>query len=443
MRSRLLRRTWTRTVDEWRPHAITHGAPVYPLLVLLGLNTVDELDRSAFAVLLPDIRDHFGLTDAAALGLVAATTIAVLLVEIPLSFYADRHNRVRIAAIGAALWTVFSVGTGAAVSVAMLTAMRIGAGGGRSVVVPTHSSLLSDYYSPHARLKVFAAHRQASSIGQVAGPLLAGGLAAWFGWRTPFFVFAVPTVVFIVLATRLQEPARGAHEVTPAGRGDAAEPHLGVIATMRLLGGVRTIRRIWLAAPFLGVALFGVANLLALIYEDVFGLTAAQRGLIAGGVEPLQIIGVFLGVPVVARLTAGRPGFLLQFVAAVAAVDGLLLVLLAFSPHVALAIGVHAFVAASIGMLAPAFMALVSLLAPPRVRSAAFATMSVFAIPGIALFLPLIGAVSDALGVQLSMLVMVPISLGAGLILASARALVADDIASARADALERAVVPV
>ena len=83
--------------DEWRPSAITLGAPVFPLAVLFGLNAVDELDRSAFAVLLPDIRDHFGLSDAAALALVAATTIAVLLVEIPLSFAADRRSRVRMA----------------------------------------------------------------------------------------------------------------------------------------------------------------------------------------------------------------------------------------------------------------------------------------------------------------------------------------------------------
>lgn len=113
--------------DEWRLSAITLGAPAFPLAVLFGLNAVDELDRTAFAVLLPDIRDHFALSDAGALALVAASTIAVLFVEVPLSFYCDRRNRVRIATTGAVLWALFSVGTGLAVSVAMLVAMRIGA----------------------------------------------------------------------------------------------------------------------------------------------------------------------------------------------------------------------------------------------------------------------------------------------------------------------------
>ena len=235
-------------MDEWRPSAVTLGAPAFPLIVLFGLNAVDELDRTAFAVLLPDIRDHFGLSDAGALALVAVSTIAVLVIEVPLSFYCDRRNRVRIAATGAALWALFSVGTGLAVSVVMLILMRIGSGGGRAVVTPTHSSLLSDYYEPAARVKVFSAHRQANSVGQILGPLLGGLLAYWLGWRSPFLLFAIPTAIFVVLALRLREPVRGAHERRAAGADEAAaaieEPHEPVWATMKILAGVRSIRRV-------------------------------------------------------------------------------------------------------------------------------------------------------------------------------------------------------
>lgn len=418
------------------------GAPAFPLMVLFGLNAVDELDRTAFAVLLPDIRDHFSMTDGGALLLVAASTIAVIFIEVPLSFYCDRRNRVRIATTGAALWAAFSVGTGLALTVGMLLAMRIGAGGGRAVVNPTHSSLLSDYYEPAARVKVFSLHRMGNSVGQMLGPLAGGGLAYLFGWRTPFILFAVPTAIFVLMSLRLREPVRGRHERRAAGaseeHADIEEAHETVRDTMRTLSRVRTMRRIWSAVPFLGIALFGIPNLLSLIYEDVFGLNAAQRGMVAAGVEPLQIAGVFLGMPLVARIAAQRPQFLLRFVGIVGVVDGVLLVLLAYSPHLWVAIGVHAVLAASIGTLAPAFFALVSMVAPPRVRSASFSTMSVFAIPGIAVFLPLIGFVSDAWGIQASMVVMVPVSLAAGFLLASASRFVPADIAAARAESLAR-----
>jgi hypothetical protein len=99
-----------------------------------------------------------------------------------------------------------------------------------------------------------------------------------------------------------------------------------------------------------------VPSLLSLIYEDVFGLGPAQRGAVAAGVEPLQIVGVLLAMPAVARISEKRPDFLLRFVAAIDVVDGTLLVALAYAPHVVVAIAAHALLAASIGTLAPAFL---------------------------------------------------------------------------------------
>jgi hypothetical protein len=63
----------------------------------------------------------------------------------------------------------------------------------------------------------------------------------------------------------------------------------------------------------------------------------------------------------------------------------------------------------------------------------------VFAIPGVALFLPVLGALSDTFGLQASVLSLVPVSILAGLVLSSAASLVADDIDANRADSAWRA----
>src|SRR3954454_23499952 len=331
---------------EGKPSAVTMGLPTFPLLVLFGLNAVDELDRTAFSVLLPDIRDHFGLSDSRALGIVAFATVAALLLEIPLSFYADRHNRVRIAMVGAALWAAFSVGTGLATTAGSLLGRRIGPAGGRAVVTPTHSGLLSDWYPPETRVKVFGFHRLANSVGQILGPLIAGVVAYYFGWRTPFFLFAIPTLVFVLLARRLREPPRGMHERLAAGadadaarQDDASE---SAWATMKVLGRVRTLRRIWMAVPFLGIALFGTPNLFSLVYKAVFDINSAGRGVIAAGVEPLQTVGVIIGLPIVSRMTDRQPDFLLRFIALVGVIDGLIVVGLAYAPNVAIAVTLNA-----------------------------------------------------------------------------------------------------
>jgi len=420
------------------------GAPIFPLLVLFGLNAVDELDRAAFNVLLPDIREHFHLSNSRALGIVSFTTIAVLLIEIPLAFYVDRRNRVRIAAVGAAIWGTFSAATAGAFSVPSLIGARIGAGGGRAVVTPTHSSLLSDYYAPEARLKVFSFHRQANAVGLIIGPLVAGVLAQFFGWRVPFLVFAFPTFIFVILALRMKEPVRGRYERIAAGAtaeaADIEEAPAKVWESMRILYSVRTIRRIWIAMPFLAIALFGVGSLLSLVYKDVFGVNALGRGAIAAAVEPLQIFGVFFSIPRLAKRTMADPGFLLRFVAIVGIFNGVVLVVLAYAPHISVAIAMNMLLAGSIGTLAPAFFAMISIVAPARVRAVSFSTLSVFGIPGIAVLLPVIGAVSDRYGVQVSITLLVPITMIAGFILASAAKFVAADIANAHANLQQAAV---
>jgi branched-chain amino acid transport system ATP-binding protein len=424
--------TIKRWFEEWRPSAVTMGAPIYPLLVLFGLNAVDELDRAAFGVLLPDIRDHFHLHNAQALAIVSVTTILVLLIEVPLSFYVDRGNRVRIAAVGAFIWAFFSFGTGLAVSVAMLVLMRVGAGGGRAVVTPTHSSLLSDYYSPQARVKTFSFHRQANSLGLIVGPALGGILGEHFGWRMPFFVFAFPTLVFVFLALKMEEPRRGLQEALAAG-GNAEEhvepPKVAVRDTVRTLYQIRTIRRIWAAVPFLSIALIGVASLLSLVYRDVFHVHAQGRGLIAAAIEPLQIVGVFVSIPWVSRKALEEPGFLLRFVAITGVINGFVLAALAYSPKLWMAIACNMFLSATIGTLAPAFFAMISIVSPPSMRAVTFSSITVAGIPGIAIFLPIIGALADSIGIRPAMLLLIPTLLAAGFILASARKFVADDVA--------------
>ena len=48
-----------RHPGRWLQGIVGTGS-VFAIVVLFGLNAVDELDRTAFGILLPEIRDHFG-----------------------------------------------------------------------------------------------------------------------------------------------------------------------------------------------------------------------------------------------------------------------------------------------------------------------------------------------------------------------------------------------
>ena len=60
--------------------------------MLFGLNAVDELDRTAFAVLLPEIRDEFGLDLQGVLTVVGLVTLAALALQVPIAVLADRST---------------------------------------------------------------------------------------------------------------------------------------------------------------------------------------------------------------------------------------------------------------------------------------------------------------------------------------------------------------
>ena len=268
------------------------GGPVYAIAVLFGLNAVDELDRTAFGILLPDIRDEFGLSLQGVLGLVAVVGLGALLLQVPIALLADQRNRVTIAWVGAIAWGFFSVMTGLAGTVVLLAIARSGSGIGKAVIDPTHNSLIADLYEPSVRPKVYSFHRAANAVGQFVGPIAAGLLAYSFGWRAPFFVFAVPTFVLVVLAWRLQEPVRGAHERRAMGASEEAvateEEAPSFAEGWRLVWKIETLRRIWYSLPFLAASLIGFVSLSSLLYEEVFGLDERARGFVAAGVESIS-----------------------------------------------------------------------------------------------------------------------------------------------------------
>lgn len=419
-----------RHPGEWL-RSVTGGAATYPLVVLFGLNAVDELDRTAFGILVPEIREDFGLDLQGMLTLIAFVSLCALVLQVPIAMLADRYNRVRIAWIGAAAWAVFSLGTGLATGVVALAIMRSGSGVGKAVVDPTHNSLLSDYYEPAVRPGVFSAHRAANAVGAFVGPLTAGLLAAAYGWRAPFFVFVVPTLVFVVLAWRLQPPVRGGQERRAMGASDDAiateEDSPSFAEGWRLVWKIETLRRIWYSLPFLAASLIGFVSLASLLYDEVFGLDERARGFVAASTEPVQLVGLIIGARVATRLLAKGPEHVLGFLSKSAFVVSVCLVVFALAPNIWVAVGANMIITGTLAIIGPGILACLSLAIPPRARSIGFSVASLWVIPGL-LVLPVIGGIGDRYGIRQGMLVMVPLFFVGGLMIATTKRSIAADI---------------
>jgi branched-chain amino acid transport system ATP-binding protein len=432
-------------LSDFRLRNITGGAAALPLLVLFALNLVDELDRSAFTILVPEIRDAFNLDNQGIFTVIALVGAISYGFQPFIGFYGDRGNRTRLATIGGAVLLVFTLLTGLSPVIWVLVVARAGSAIGRLVVDPTHNSLISDYYGPEHRTKVFGFHRAANPFGQVTGALLGGVLAGALGWRAPFLIFPLLTAGAVVFAaTKLREPVRGRHERLAEGASEEVsnteEEATSFAESWRICNQVQTLRRIWMSLPFLATAIIGLGSLTSVYYEDVYRLSERERGIIGAVAEPFQLVGILIGIPLATRLFARSPGLVLRFVAVVGTLSGAFLALFAYAPNLPAAIFFNVLSSSVLGVIGPGITSVLSLAIPPRARGLGFSIGALYIIPGF-LILVVIGGFADSIGIQKALLVLLPVFLLGAYIISTAGAFVEADIKKVRTSALAQAEV--
>jgi ABC-type branched-subunit amino acid transport system ATPase component/MFS family permease len=410
---------------------LSGGGPAYALAILFGFNMVEEMDRDSFGLLIPNIQQSFHMSNAAILSLVAVAALVGLSLTVPIAQWSDTGNRVRLMLIGASVFALFSFGTGVAFFAWLLVIVRAGSGLGQATALPTHNSLISDWFPIAARPRVFSVYRFANALGALLGPLLAGLLAAWLGWRVPFIVLAVPSLVLVILGLRLVEPVRGVREREAMGMaGDALrteEPSPSFAEAWRMVWKIGSLRRVFYALPFLAASIIGFASLAALLYQHAFGLGTVHRAYIAAITEPVQLVGLIIGARLGSRLITRDPALIMRFLALSAVACGGLVALFALAPWLWLTIVANMAIAASLAVVGPGVFAALSLGIPPRTRSMGFSLGAIWVIPGLLVF-PIVGAISDRIGIRPGMLIMAPVFVLGGLILAGSGRLLNQDI---------------
>ncbi len=387
-----------------RLRSYMNGEDVFPIAVLFGLNAVDEFDSRTFEVLGPEITDHFNIS-ISRFGIITILGIFVVpFVALAVSYASDKWQRKPLAIAGAAAWGAFSVGTGLAPTLVVLILMRVGSGFGKTVNEGVHGGLIGEFYSPATRVKAFGLHSLANPVGQLFAGAIAGFIAEAFGFRAPFFVLSIGTVVVLLVSLRLREPERGRFEVVEASE---TPP---VMETARRLWAVRSLRYQWIGGAFTSGAVLGVGILLPFYLYDEFGLRAGLRSLYISIGSGLSIPAIIYGTSIAQRYVNDRPrnGLRLMCWTAIGATACMLG--LAAARVLPLALAFLWIIIAVFGFVTPTLRAITALVAPPEVRSTAFALAGLIAIAGSPF--ALIGfAIADANGMRWGLVAIVPVFL--------------------------------
>ena len=147
----------------------------YALVILAIVYMFNFIDRQILGILLPAIRDEFGVSDTW-LGFLSGTAFAMfyIVLGIPVARYADRHNRRNLIALAVALWSGMTALCGVAANFWQLALARIGVGVGEAGCSPPAHSMIADLYPPEQRSTAMGVYTIGISVGIMLAYLLGG-----------------------------------------------------------------------------------------------------------------------------------------------------------------------------------------------------------------------------------------------------------------------------
>ena len=241
-----------------------------PLIFAVTLTGI--LGNTLIAPAVPNILDHFGVSDAGAGVLIAATSLPGVFLAPIIGLLADRHGRRRVLVPCLACYGSFGLMAAAAPSFELLVVARFGMGIGAAGLINLAIVLIGDHWEGGDRTRLIGRNAVVLTIGLAVLPPLGGVLTELVSWRLALLPYGVGLVT-AVAAHRLLDP-------TPPHDAPTFREQLGGIASL--------FRQPQLPIIFAGgmlsfVLIFGIfLAALPLHLEDEFGYAAGLRGVFLG-----------------------------------------------------------------------------------------------------------------------------------------------------------------
>ncbi|MEX1218136.1 MAG: ATP-binding protein [Acidimicrobiales bacterium] len=389
------------------------------ILLLLLLIVVEEFQQVALLVLGPDIQETLDISDTTLLGLISFGGVVLVLSTLPFAWLADRYSRTRVLAGATAVWGIFGVAIGLIVNPFQLGVATAGTGIGKSANIPIAPSLIADQYPIGVRTRMFAAQTLGRPIGQVVGPIVAGGVVVLAGnqagdWRWVFWLFGIPATILAIAFALKREPRRGRNEQKAVFGAEVAETTVGdgpvrLSAAMARLKKVRTFYFLIVGIGVLGFALVAVPATFTLMMKDVYGYDAFQRGWILSITWSVSVITIPIAGRYGERLFRKNPPSALKLMGVSILMYGFFLTIGLRFNQAAVLIAFFAIGNAFQGMAFTQMGPTISAVVPYQMRAQAFAMVGVYIFLMGGFFGGLLtGAFSDAFGQRTALTIVIP-----------------------------------
>ena len=192
-------------------HGTARSGAVSALLLLLGINLFNYIDRYVLAAVEPSIRATFfspGDPNAMAItGTLGTAFIVSYMIAAPaLGWLADHFSRWVIIGIAVLVWSLATGASGMAATIGALFVTRIFVGIGEGGYGPAAPPILSDLFPLAIRGRVLAVFFAAIPVGSALGYFLGDLINIHFGWRWAFYLVTPPGLLLGLLCFFQRDP---------------------------------------------------------------------------------------------------------------------------------------------------------------------------------------------------------------------------------------------
>ena len=180
---------------------------VYTLTLLLLVNVINYADRALLGIVIEPIRKELLLSDTQ-ISIISgfAFSLFFLIAGLAIARWVDRGNHRLILVLGLVLWSGATAATTFVEGFYSLAFTRMLIGVGEATVFPVAMSLLADLYPGPKLTRSVSIFQASSGVGILIGSVLAGVLAAAFGWRTMFEIFGAAGLVLVLVIAFTMRP---------------------------------------------------------------------------------------------------------------------------------------------------------------------------------------------------------------------------------------------
>jgi MFS family permease len=259
------------------------------LIVCSLLYMMNYMDRAVLSAVLEPLRLDLGLNDTRAGVLGTIFMICIALFSFPVAFLVDRWSRRKAVGIMAITWSVFTYITGLGRSFIGVIIPRALVAVGESGFSSGGTAMIAVAYPVESRSRVMSIFNLSIPLGGALGVILAGYLSAQFGgWRTPFFVFAIPGIILGIAAFFLKD-YKTADELDNSGK------RRGFISSAVALFRIPTLKWFYIGFGMRNLMAFSVMGWTVAYVMRSRGIAEDRAGLILGIVSLMAIVGAPLG----------------------------------------------------------------------------------------------------------------------------------------------------